>query len=412
MVTFVTSLIGAAALFARVTSAVPMEYGGDASSSSMAEPSYSTPSSQYGSGDGGYGKGYGSGYGDSSESSSAAMPEYTTPSYGSGDSTYSSPPPAYTSMQYGSGSSNWNNGGYDNCVQQCVAQFGSPSTMYMPPEASMTASAGSYGNGATHTVWVAPTQGVLRYVPFAVNASVGDTVKFIWGANNHTVTKSAELDLCNKTGDQPFTSGTQDKTFVFTQVVNDTNPTFYYCGTPTHCQKGMFGIINPPNAFGQNSSAAMMMPSLAGEYPSTGAGMSYTQNVTSGNDAAAGWGGSIDLSKMPSWSQSYAAENILFARAFFAMNPETISADGKVDLSPLSTNPIQFPTDVAAASRLDYGDSPSSSSSAAEPSSTADGSSTPNSATSKGGSSNGAGALSSPRVAIALVAVAAAFFAL
>ena len=31
MVTFVTSLIGAAAIFARVTSAVPMEYGGEAS---------------------------------------------------------------------------------------------------------------------------------------------------------------------------------------------------------------------------------------------------------------------------------------------------------------------------------------------------------------------------------------------
>jgi plastocyanin len=84
--------------------------------------------------------------------------------------------------------------------------------MYMPP--SSTASAGSYGSGSTHTVWVAPTQGVLRYVPFALNASVGDTVKFIWGANNHTVTKSSELALCNKTGDAPFASGEQNKTFV------------------------------------------------------------------------------------------------------------------------------------------------------------------------------------------------------
>lgn len=95
---------------------------------------------------------------------------------------------------------------------ECVAQFGSPSSMYMPP--SMTSAMGSSGKGATHTVWVAPTQGVLRYVPFAVNASVGDTVKFIWGANNHTVTKSSELNLCNKTGDQPFASGEQNKTFV------------------------------------------------------------------------------------------------------------------------------------------------------------------------------------------------------
>jgi hypothetical protein len=72
----------------------------------------------------------------------------------------------------------------------------------------------SSGSGATHTVWVAPTQGVLRYVPFALNASVGDTVKFVWGANNHTVTKSSALDLCNKTSSAPFASGEQNKTFV------------------------------------------------------------------------------------------------------------------------------------------------------------------------------------------------------
>ena len=57
---------------------------------------------------------------------------------------------------------------------------------------------------------------------------------FVWGANNHTVTKSSELQLCNKTGDAPFASGTHDKGFTFDQVVNDTNPVFYYCGTPGH----------------------------------------------------------------------------------------------------------------------------------------------------------------------------------
>jgi hypothetical protein len=116
----------------------------------------------------------------------------------------------------------------------------------------------------THTVIVAPTQGVLRYVPFALNASVGDTVQFMWNANNHTVTKSSELLPCNKTADSPFASGVQLKGFscmfchlqkycidylcdslsqLVTQVVNDTNPTFYYCGVPTHCEKGMFGIM-------------------------------------------------------------------------------------------------------------------------------------------------------------------------
>lgn len=112
---------------------------------------------------------------------------------------------------------------------ECVASFGGLGSTYAPPTPT---DAGS--TGATHTVIVAPTQGVLRYVPFVVNASIGDTVHFVWMANNHTVTKSSELEICNKTSAEPFASGTHDKGFTFDQVVNDTNPTFFYCGTPTH----------------------------------------------------------------------------------------------------------------------------------------------------------------------------------
>ncbi|KAN0112111.1 hypothetical protein V8E52_007851 [Russula decolorans] len=361
-----------------------------------------------GSGSSGYGDSYGSG----SSASSSAAASYSTMS--SGSSSYGS---GSSSSSYGSGSSSWNKGSYDSCVQQCVAQYGNPSSMYMPPS-STSSSSGSSGSGKTHTVIVAPTQGVLRYVPFAVNASVGDTVKFIWGANNHTVTKSSELALCNKTSDQPFASGEQNKTFVFTQVVNDTNPTFFYCGTPTHCEKGMFGIINPPNAYMQSTSVGMMMSSLAGQYPSTQAAMSYTSNATSNSSAAASWGMNMDMSGMPSWSQQYTAENVLFTQAFVAMNPETLSSDGSIDLSQLASTPLMVPTDVAASMSSNNADnstgsygSPASSSAASGSS----GSSSP-SASAVGGSSksssNGAGALSSPRVAVALIAVAAAFFAL
>jgi len=74
----------------------------------------------------------------------------------------------------------------------------------------MRASYGSMGwdlichrNRCDPYVIVAPTQGVLRYVPFAINASVGDTVMFMWGANNHTVTKGSQLGICNKTSELP-----------------------------------------------------------------------------------------------------------------------------------------------------------------------------------------------------------------
>lgn len=172
---------------------------------------------------------------------------------------------SYSTPSYGSGMSSWGGSGYNSCVQQCMASA-SMGSMEMPSATS----GGSSGSGATHTVVVAPSQGVLRYVPFAVNASVGDTVLFMWGANNHTVTKSSQLTPCNKTTDTPFASGTQNKSFSFSQVVNDTNPTFFYCGTPGHCPKGMFGVINPPSVdnnagasnSSSNSSAMSMMSSM------------------------------------------------------------------------------------------------------------------------------------------------------
>jgi plastocyanin len=89
-----------------------------------------------------------------------------------------------------------------------MAQYGSPPQAWTPPTQT-TPDNNSTGSGATHTVIVAPSQGVLRYVPFAVNASVGDTIKFVWGAGPHTVTKSSELTPCNKTSTAPFASGTQ-----------------------------------------------------------------------------------------------------------------------------------------------------------------------------------------------------------
>jgi plastocyanin len=411
MVAF-ASLIGAAAIYAGVASAGPMMMASDSmmgSKPSSAYGSAATPPSQYGNG-----SGYGSKDNNpdknmmsSSSSSSMAMAMTSAAPYAA-----NTPPPSYGSGSgYGSGSSNWNNnGGYDNCVQQCVAQFGSPSSMSMPPSSTTPPSSNGSppGNGVTHTVIVAPTQGVLRFVPFAVNASVGDTVMFMWGANNHTVTKSSQLELCNKTSDAPFASGEQNKPFTFTQVVNDTNPTFFYCGTPTHCEKGMFGIINPPNAYQQPSAASNMMPSLASQYPSTQAAWSYTSNMTANNTAASNWGMNMDMSKMPSWSQSYLAENIMYTQSFIAANPETVSPSGNIDLSLLSNNAVMLPTDVAAAARQNNAQSstPSSSASSSTPSAT------PSTAAASGGLKSGASALASPRVAVAFVAVAAAFFAL
>jgi hypothetical protein len=179
-----------------------------------------------------------------------------------------------------------------------------------------------------------------------LNASVGDTVKFIWGANNHTVTKSSALAPCNKTGDALFASGTHDKDFecktleyslplgylsslLVTQIVNSTDPTFYYCGTPTHCQKGMFGIINPPNALGAPTSVGVMASDMASQVrrvefckekrvsniffqdSNMAAIWSSTDKATKGNAKASSWGSGIDSTGMPDWSKQYLVENTM-----------------------------------------------------------------------------------------------------
>ncbi|KIJ69423.1 hypothetical protein HYDPIDRAFT_106031 [Hydnomerulius pinastri MD-312] len=213
----------------------------------------------------------------------------------------------------------------------------------------MTTAAGGSGSGMTHTVIVAPTQGILRYVPFVVNATVGDTIEFVWNANNHTVTKSSQLAICNKTTDAPFASGEHNKSFVFSQMVNDTNTTFYYCGTPGHCEKGMFGIINPPNAaMGSNTSLSGMMPAMVANSSSMATMWSYTQMMTQNNTMAGNWGGNIDMSGMPESAYQYVAENVMYTRTFLAANPETLNADGSVSLSSAGSTPLMVPTDITS----------------------------------------------------------------
>ncbi|KAH7916046.1 hypothetical protein BJ138DRAFT_996735 [Hygrophoropsis aurantiaca] len=310
----------------------------------------------------------------------------------------------YSTPSYGSGSSSWGGSGspYDSCVQKCAASYGGLSMTYSAPPSTTTAAGSNSGGGMTHTVIVAPTQGILRYVPFVVNASVGDTVEFVWGANNHTVTKSSQLAVCNKTSAAPFASGEQNKTFTFSQMVNDTNATFFYCGTPGHCEKGMFGIINPPNAVpGSNTSVASMMSGMASNSSNVSSMNSYTNNMTSNNTVASNWGGNIDMSGMPEWSYQYIAENVMYTRTFLAANPQTLNADGTVSLGNAGNTPMVIPNDITSAANSGTPSSPGSSVPSAAPAASVSGNS-PYGA----GSTNGARRLGSSDVAIGFVVAA------
>jgi plastocyanin len=351
-----------------------------------------------------YGGGYGGAYG-----AASSVNEWTSEAVATSTSAAW---PAYSSPAYGSGQSNWGGSGYEDCVSQCLAKYGSPAAPYTPTTTSGSeGSEGSSGNGATHTVIVAPSQGVLRYVPFAVNASVGDTIKFMWGANNHTVTKSSALQPCNKSSDALFASGIKSKDFVFTQVVNDTNPVYFHCAIPTHCQKGMFGIINPPNSFGSASSVSAMMQSLGASNPDVATYASYTSKQTGSNLQASKWGGNIDLSALPDWAHADVAENVLYTRNFLASNTEVLKEDGSIDLGSAGSTPLMIPQDVGAAlnnaAAASTGTSGSTSPSVATSETPA-----PTGETENQVQGNGASSLASPRAFVALFVVVATFFSL
>jgi len=320
---------------------------------------------------------------------------------------------SYQTSTYGSGSSYWGGSGYEDCVNQCVAQFGGSSGGGSYQATATSGSYGSTGTGATHTIIVAPTQGTLRFIPFATNASVGDTLEFHWGANEHTVTKSSALTPCNKSSDAPvFASGEHNESFVFTQVVNDTQTTFYYCGTATHCEKGMFGIINPATTSpGAPTSFSGMMSSMAANDSDLSAYSAYTSNITSNNAAASTWGAEFDMSALPTWAHGPFATNIMYTRAVMGMNPDIINANNAVDLAPVAKNPLMLPNDISNALNAAAA-APASDASAtpAGAAATAPAAASPSaSAPAKG---NGASSVASPRFLVGAVVVLATIFAL
>jgi len=316
---------------------------------------------------------------------------------------------------YGSGSSS-NVNSLDSCVQQCMARFNplnSGNGNLMPP--SSTENVGSVGGGATHTVIVAPSQGVLRYVPFAINASVGDTISFQWRANNHYVARSSALHPCNGTQDATFfNSGKQNTSFTFTQVVNDTAPIFYFCATGTHCQQGMFGIINPPTSLVSDTTLGSMITDLAANNSGLSNAWQQTNMKTAGTDAF-GWGSNLDMAQMPDWSHPLMAENMLYNRQVFAANPEVMGENGEINMGNLR-GPMSVPPDLDIAALA--ATAPATTLSLANPAAATAGAAVPAAANPQGAAApdapavNAAPSLSSSSLVIAIVAAFATLLAL
>jgi len=105
-------------------------------------------------------------------------------------------------------------------------------------------------SGTVHTVAVG--NDALAFSPNSITAAVGDTIEYHFYPPEHSVAQSSFDTPCVPSGPTAFFSGlfTQSSgqnANVFTLTVNDTNPIWFYCVIPGHCEAGMAGVINPPS---------------------------------------------------------------------------------------------------------------------------------------------------------------------
>lgn len=135
-------------------------------------------------------------------------------------------------------------------------------------ESSPTSTSSS---GAVHKISVGQGD-QLVFSPDSIMANVGDLVEFQFVDDGHSVALGDFSNPCMPKDSSAFFSGfpvdevsqtrnrightrysyQQGKTFTIT--VNSTDPMWFYCTAPSHCQAGMVGVINAPYVVSRSSA--------------------------------------------------------------------------------------------------------------------------------------------------------------
>ncbi|KAF2234198.1 hypothetical protein EV356DRAFT_174415 [Viridothelium virens] len=106
-------------------------------------------------------------------------------------------------------------------------------------------------NGVAATINVG--QNGLTFTPSSVNVPAGSKVQFNFYPQNHSVVQGNVNTACAPTANGFFSGliasnqGNQGQQS-FTVTVPNTQPMYFYCSAPGHCQAGMAGAINPPSS--------------------------------------------------------------------------------------------------------------------------------------------------------------------
>jgi len=144
--------------------------------------------------------------------------------------------------------------------------YGGGGTTAASSTSSNAASSTSTASGSIQTIAVG--QSGLTFSPNSVNVAVGDSVVFQFYPGGHSATEGQFDTPCAPSNGTGFFSGFVQSSSgpaanVFTVKINDTNPIYFYCALPGHCQAGMVGAINPPSS-GNTLAAYKSAASSAG----------------------------------------------------------------------------------------------------------------------------------------------------
>lgn len=133
-------------------------------------------------------------------------------------------------------------------AQAGYGDTGSPATT---TSSTAPATTTTTSNSGVHTVTVGANS-QLQFSPNNFNANPGDTVEFQFFGSQHSVAQGQFPSPCSPANGSAFfsglisTTGSGPNANVWTVKINDTNPIYFYCTVPTHCESGMVGAINAP----------------------------------------------------------------------------------------------------------------------------------------------------------------------
>ncbi|KAJ3494493.1 hypothetical protein NLG97_g4044 [Lecanicillium saksenae] len=147
----------------------------------------------------------------------------------------------------------------------------------------------------------------LKFWPEKIKAETGSMIQFQFLAGNHTVTQSDFDHPCKPIRDvnpsvegifssyMPVAASSSQKEIpVFTIMVNDTKPMWFFCSQGPHCEKGMSMVVNENTGANSSRSLDNYKTLASGGSPSTGGS---TEGGSSGGSSGGSGGSGTSPSK-------------------------------------------------------------------------------------------------------------------